>query len=148
MKKAIVTPVPDQKNFVLIQGFPWESFFFFFNSQQPLETSSPEVFRMQRHLFPTATETEKCQKKACLASSPQLLRIKPGTGKLLPSALKAHVAFANKGFWFCISGWASRFREASLAGSELYSCGILAPLPTCSLLILAAFGRHSAYFVA
>lgn len=89
---------------------------------------------MQRHLFPTATETEKCQKKACLASSPQLLRIKPGTGKLLPSALKAHVAFANKGFWFCISGWASRFREASFAGSKLYSCGISLHFPHAACL--------------
>lgn len=58
---------------------------------------------------------------------------------MIPIWNNSHFAFANKGFGFCTSRWASQPHKASLAGAELGSCGILSLLLTSSLLNVHCF---------
>lgn len=144
-----------------------------------MEIGGLEVFPMQSPssspTLQTQTNTQvACSVNSCLASSPQILTIKPSAGRLLPLAQESEFsvwtfeifdlgmsflivrpllllfyflfigndsdfAFANKGFGFCTSRWASLLHKASLAGAELGSCGIFSLPLTSSLLNVPGF---------
>lgn len=147
MQKAKGAQVLDQLNFFLIQDLHENHLVFYFSPAN--EDRQPEVF----HNTKVPQNSHRQIKSSlfvqlCLASSPQIFRIKPGAGKLLPLTQETHFAFANKGFGFCISGWASQLHEAvSLA---LISAADVSSLhfSHAACLTFTAFGSHSTYSAA
>lgn len=146
MQKAIVVPIPDQQNFVLIQGVIGEScrvfcfvLFVLLNSQW--RQAALKFSQCKDIPSPPATDRDKCKNGLFpwLFGFPSSFESENQTRcRETPDiSLKNHFAFANKGFRLCISRWASQIHEASLAGSKLCSCGILTLLlPKCILLML------------